>query len=431
MTAKVLEEFKEALEYYKSGRVKTFRGAFSYMNVKHYYDGPIIGGVDLSKLLPETQRPTYRQFYYYCHKNLTKKDKDIIKTSKQEQRNNKRLLLSDSLKGVEGPGDLVEIDACEIDVSLVAETNREQCVGRPIVYAMLDVYTRSIIAVSIAFDNNSNLALTNLFLNLGDDKVKYCKRYGIDITSDMWKSNIIPNRIRCDRGCDFKSKEFEKICNRLVIQRELVSGGSGSLKGSIEQIFRQIHLAQNLVLENYGMIEKRHDSNHHRESTLTLSEYIPILLNYILKHNQEYMSTYKCTKEMIKLGIKPIPSNIWDYGCEKYGSPRPIVDRYQYMYDLMIEKKGVLTRKGIVFNGLYYINIDDKELLNDMIKVENKRIPFRLRYDPRSVDCIYYVRNSKLYIANLNEDMTSNLDYLGMTFKELEDFKKKKRRWTS
>ena len=74
MTAKVLEEFKEALEYYKSGRVKTFRGAFSYMNVKHYYDGPIIGGVDLSKLLPETQRPTYRQFYYYCHKNLTKKD---------------------------------------------------------------------------------------------------------------------------------------------------------------------------------------------------------------------------------------------------------------------------------------------------------------------------------------------------------------------
>lgn len=66
-----------------------------------------------------------------------------------------------------------------------------------------------------------------------------------------------------------------------------------------------------------------------------------------------------------------------------------------------------------------------------MIKVENKRIPFRLRYDPRSVDCIYYVRNSKLYIANLNEDMTSNLDYLGMTFKELEDFKKKKRRWTS
>ena len=63
MTAKVLEEFKEALEYYKSGRVKTFRGAFSYMNVKHYYDGPIIGGVDLSKLLPETQRPTYRQFY--------------------------------------------------------------------------------------------------------------------------------------------------------------------------------------------------------------------------------------------------------------------------------------------------------------------------------------------------------------------------------
>ena len=45
---------------------------------------------------------------------------DAIKTSRQEQRNNKRLLLSDNLKGVTGPWDCVEMDEVEVDLSLVS-----------------------------------------------------------------------------------------------------------------------------------------------------------------------------------------------------------------------------------------------------------------------------------------------------------------------
>lgn len=70
---------------------------------------------------------------------------------------------------------MVEIDACEADVSLVSELDPDQAIGRPIVYFMIDVYSRIILAVSVAFDNNSILGITNLFLNLADDKQEYCK----------------------------------------------------------------------------------------------------------------------------------------------------------------------------------------------------------------------------------------------------------------
>ena len=54
-----------------------------------------------------------------------------------------------------GPGDLWEVDECEIDLSLVSVENPSVTVGRPIVYVMIDVYTRMIVAYSVAFDNNS------------------------------------------------------------------------------------------------------------------------------------------------------------------------------------------------------------------------------------------------------------------------------------
>lgn len=145
------------------------------MNILHFTQAEIIDGVATRLLLPECQRPTYKQFYYYAQKHLTKEEKDLIKTSAAEQRNNKRLLISDSLKDVYGPADMVEIDACEADVSLVSELDPDQAIGRPIVYFMIDVYSRIILAVSVAFDNNSILGITNLFLNLADDKQEYCK----------------------------------------------------------------------------------------------------------------------------------------------------------------------------------------------------------------------------------------------------------------
>lgn len=74
------------------------------------------------------------------------------------------MLRADNLCNVQGPGDLFEMD-----VSIVSEADQTKVIGRPIVHAMVDVYSRMIAAVSVSLENNSVLGFTNCLLNLGED----------------------------------------------------------------------------------------------------------------------------------------------------------------------------------------------------------------------------------------------------------------------
>ena len=422
----VREHFEDALNNYKKGRNKSFRSAFDWMNCKYYSETKIVNGVTTVGLMPESQRPTYNQFYYYCRKHITEQEIDLIKTSAAEQRNNKRLITSDSLHGVLGPGDMVEIDACEADVSLVSTADSNKTIGRPVVYFMIDVYTRAIIAMSVAFDNNSILGVTNLFLNLADNKKEYCSRYGMGFDDDaIWPSNIKPRRIRVDRGSEFKSKEFRRICNELGIELQIVSGASGSLKGVVEQSFHQMHSRQNEHLEDNGLIEKRYDSNHHKEATLNIEQYTKMVINFVLMHNQQYDKNYPLTREMMDKKIQPIPAILWKYGANKI-EPSRIPDKDQYLYTLMTPVNAKLSRRGISYNGLWYLAKDDKQLSKEMFRAGTKKVPFEVRMDKRSVGAVYYIRNGKLIKASLNEMITGNIDFAGLTEKEWNDYKKGK-----
>lgn len=421
-TKDIEEIFEEMLQEFIAGQYKSINSIFDEMNNKYFTRIDIKNGVVTQSLMEESQRPTLRQLYYYFEKHLSKQERDAIKTSATEQRNNKRLIVSDSLNGVYGPGDMVEIDACEADISLVSSIDQNKTVGRPIVYFMIDVYTRLILAVSVAFDNNSILGLTSLFINLADDKKEYCAKYGIKYeNSKIWPSNIIPRRLRVDRGSDFKSKEFDRICNELGIEKQLVSGGLGSLKGTVEQSFHEMHSKQNVHVENFGLIEKRYDSKHHIEATLNINQYTKMVINFVLTHNQQYNEGYPLTKEMIENKVKPIPALLWEFGIKKYGNPRPIPIIEQYLYTLMTPIKAKVSRKGISYKNLYYFSKDDKVLSQEMFNAGDKKVPFEARMDKRDVGQIYYIRDNKLIAAPLNEELAGNADYKGYTMKQYED----------
>lgn len=417
----VEEQFSEALDKYTSGRQKTIKGAYEYMLNKYYSTEEVKDGTYSKHLLPPEKRPSYRQFYYYIQTHLTSEEKDRVKTSSREQRNNKRLLLSDSMKNVMGPGDTIEIDALEADVSLVSELDRSKTVGRGILYLMIDVWTRTILAVSVSFENNSILGLTNLFLNLSDDKVEFAKKYGITFSPELWPSDIIPRRVRVDRGSDFRSDRFAEILNELGVERIMVPAATGSLKGVVEQEFHQFNLSYYESLENNGLIEKRYDSNHHCEATLTISEFTKIVINFVLTHNQKYLENYPLNRKMVKDGVEPYPIKLWNYGCKVFGMPRPIPDKMTYYWTLLTPSKASLSREGIKWKGLYYI-ADDKELWQEMYVQQNTRKKMDVRYDPRDIGSLYYLRNNELVIARLNPDKFKNSGFAGMSYKEYEDY---------
>lgn len=429
LTDEIRTYFDEAIKDFLIGRAKTKKDAYMTMIEKHFInEEEIPTGIRVS-VLPDNLRPTLKQFLNYTRVRVPQEEIDKAKTSAREQRNNKRLLLSDNLQGVMGPGDLWEVDECEIDLSLVSVENPSVTVGRPIVYVMIDVYTRMIVAYSVAFDNNSVLGITNCFLNLLDDKQELCNRFGIQIGADEWPSKILPLRLRSDYGAEYISHAMDTICCKLGVAKELVSPATGSLKGQVEQVFHQIHAAQNSLLEGKGLIEKRHDSNHHQEAALNIQEFEAVLLTYIVGHNRKYMEKYPLTKDMRQRNVEPRPTALWKYGVLLNGSPRPITNETMFRHALLLPVKASVGRAGIAFKGLFYINLQDESLLRDMYlasthgrkKLESACI------DPRNIDHLYYIREGKLMTASLNYNKTGMKDYAGMTLSEYNALHSKKK----
>ena len=428
LTDEIRTYFDEAIKDFLIGRAKTKKDAYMTMIEKHFInEEETPTGIRVS-VLPDNLRPTLKQFLNYTRVRVPQEEIDRAKTSAREQRNNKRLLLSDNLQGVMGPGDLWEVDECEIDLSLVSVENPSVTVGRPIVYVMIDVYTRMIVAYSVAFDNNSVLGITNCFLNLLDDKQELCNRFGIQIGANEWPSKILPLRLRSDYGAEYISHAMDTICCKLGVAKELVSPATGSLKGQVEQLFHQIHAAQNSLLEGKGLIEKRYDSNHHQEATLNIQEFEAVLLTYIVGHNRKYMEKYPLTKDMRQQNVEPCPIDLWKYGVSLNGSPRPITNEVMFRHSLLLPVKASVGRAGITFKGLFYINLQDEALLRDMYlaSTHGKKKLESACIDPRNIGHLYYIREGKLMTASLNYKKTGMKEYEGMTLSEYNALHNKK-----
>ena len=422
----VRQQFDEGVAELLSGkRATSIKDAYNHLIQNYYTEYTTEGNVLLTKEQPVEKIPTYKQFYLYFCAHTTKEQRDTVKTSAAEVRNSKRLLLSDSMYGVVGIGDMVEVDACEVDVSIVDTDNPEITVGRPILYCMIDVVSRVILAVSVAFENNSILGVTNLLMNLADDKAEYCRLHGVVLTNpDYWPSNIIPRRIRFDRGAECTSHKLETVLNRLHIERELVSAATGSLKGNIEQSFHQLHLSQNSALEDHGLIEKRHDSKHHKEATLDIHQYTKMVIIFVLSHNKMSIKGYPMSKELINAGVHPIPIELWKFYQSEYGLPRPITgnQKTQFVFDLMQDATATISRDGIRFTGHLYINEDDQDLLTAMYDAGTLRKQFPIRFDPRNMNEVFYIRDCKLFAAHLNMKKALNAGFENMTYEEMKKY---------
>ena len=110
-------------------------------------------------------------------------------------------------------------------------------------------------------------------------------------------------------------------------------------------MFRQFHLNVNPHTEHIGQIQKRHDSKHHQQATLNVEQFTAMVITFVITHNQSYMERYPRTADMYQQKIEPTPLDLWRYGVNQYGNPRPIVNREQFLYSLMKPVTVKISRK--------------------------------------------------------------------------------------
>lgn len=412
LTQEIYDIFDEGIEYFKKIRLAKCKDAYDQILLVHFTkqeDGHLV-------LAPTDEIPTYKQFYNYVHRKLHQSDIERIKTSNREYRNNCRLIADTPRSDTLCPGMIVEVDALEVDLEIVSSDIRSDNIGRPIVYAMVDVYSHAIVAFTVGLDNNSNLGLDGLMINLFEDKQEFLTRYGIsDYDEGLWPSCFVPGEIRCDNGPDLKSKQFEEACRILGVIKTNEPPATGSYKGLIEQIFRQFHKKIKADLEDKGVIQKRYDSTHYKDACLTLREMVLLFINFVFWYNGHYIQDFNLTNDMVLSGVKKTPESVWKYGVEHFGNPKSITlaNRSAHYFAIMPEVKAAISREGILYKGLVYSVENDADLITKMkLAKQNagKRDvngtllnEIRVRMDPSNIMTLFYEKDGKICLLNLNK----------------------------
>ena len=388
ITDDVKRHFEFAVnKYYRNSKKISLKETYTLM-LRDFYSDVYRENNEIKHIVWENERiPKYNQFYYWFKKHEDVKKDINLRDSDKEFNLNHRSLLSNSTIETDGPGTRFQIDATIADVYLVSSLNTRRIIGRPIVYAIIDVYSRLITGIYVGLEGPSWMGAMMALDNMVADKVEFCKQYGIEITEEQWPSKYLPDIIIADRG-EFEGYSPENLINNLDVKIENTSPYRGDLKGIVERNFRTLntkvkHKTPGAIQKEF---RKRGDRDYRLDATLTLEQFTRLYINIVLKHNWSVIDKYPVEKEMLENELLPIPIQLWKWGIENKKGRLRTVDRDILRLNILPRGKASVSRAGIKFKGLSYSS--DKAISQQwFIKPTVRNI--EIVYDPRNINKIY------------------------------------------
>ena len=186
-------------------------------------------------LLPDAV-PTIDQMMYQWTTQHTLATRLQKRFSKRRFENLTKLLLTGTLREVRGPGARYYIDATIADVYIVSRYNRNRIIGRPTLYLVVDQFSRLIVGIYVGLEPPCWVGAMLALWNCSIDKVGYCARYGISITSGQWPTGGMPLHLMGDRG-ELISRQAEALSEGFNIDVENAPPYNGAAKGVVERTF--------------------------------------------------------------------------------------------------------------------------------------------------------------------------------------------------
>lgn len=388
ITDQVKKHFQVSInKYYRDNKKLSLKETYMLMLSDFYSDIYKENDEIKHRVWDKSRIPTYNQFYYWFKKDENVKKDITFRESEKEFNLNNREILSNSKQETDGPGTRFQVDATIADVYIVSSLNRNRVIGRPIVYAIIDVYSRIITGIYVGLEGPSWIGAMMALDNMICDKVEFCKKYGIDIKEEQWPCKHLPEIIIADRG-EFEGYSVENLINNLDVKIENTSPYRGDLKGIVERSFRTTnekikHTTPGAIRKEF---RKRGDRDYRLDATLTLEEFTKIYINIVLHHNSKIIDKYIMDKEMIEDEIIPTPLQLWKWGIENRKGRLKTVDRDVLRLNILPKGKASISRAGIRFKGLYYSS--DKAIKEQWFIKNNVR-NIDIVYDPRNMNNIY------------------------------------------
>ncbi|SDD69793.1 Integrase core domain-containing protein [Sporomusa acidovorans] len=293
---------------------------YDMMLKEHYYCDIRYdeNGVKKTILKGSDEIPTFEQFRYWYFKKYDCESR--IRSSKGDRyfELNKRPILGSSTAEAFGPGFKYQMDATVGDIYLVSRFNRSWIVGRPVIYVIIDVFSRMIVGLHISLRGPSwdeaSIAIANAILN----KKSYCAKYGIDISDEEWPAYGIMSVLFGDRG-ELAGTMIEPAANALNFRIENAPPYRADWKGIVERYFKTIHEKVEPFMP--GSIKPdfavRGGHDYRLDAKLDIYQFTRLIIKCVLKYNNyHFMKYYPVSKEMIAEDIDPIPCELWKWGLK-------------------------------------------------------------------------------------------------------------------
>lgn len=372
--------------------------------------------------------PSFDQFYYWYRK-WYKSDYAVYKRNgRRDFLQNHRAITGSATEDAMGIG-MYAIDGTVGDIYLVSSLDRNKVISRPLIYLIVDIFSRCIVGLSVSIENMSAESLRIALANTFENKMEFCKRtLDMDICENDWPIHYLPHTLLADRGSELISDDLTQVVENLHIKIQNVAPHRPELKGVCERFFQtlQSHLAPFLP----GAVQKDHSKrggqDYRKKAVLNLREYSQILVRCALYYNNgHYLSDYPLTKQMIEAKVPPIPIKLFEWGLKNGNGLLRSMTYDQIRSNVLPTSQATIDNKGISFKGLYYsckTALKEKWFSNART---NGSWKIEVRYDPQDMSRLYLRRDRRNYeVCTLIEHYEM---YQSARMEELIDLSRSKR----
>jgi hypothetical protein len=387
----ITEEIKQSIynsvdKYYIPKKHASFIHAYSMFASEHYADKYYFNG-SLKRTFGDADIPTYDQFYYWANKYFGRnKTASLFKKMGKNQFDAEvRPLMGDTSKESFGPGQLVQIDATKLPVSLVSKIRKDIIIGNIYCYIIEDYFSELIMGMHIGEGPSWAGAMMALH-NVVENKVEYCARFGISITEDMWPATNMPENILGDNS-ELAGTCPNSLVENLNIGIDNTTPYEGNRKGLIEGYF---HVLKRDLWDMPGYrkekFRKPGEKDERLDSALTIEDITRIVIRLVIKHNNSVLLSYNKGIFHIRDSVVPKPVDLWNWGIEHRGCGCVFRDKKLVDLALMPRAMATLEREGIRFEGNHY---SCSKAIEENWFVRPDKLQLPIFYDPRRIENIY------------------------------------------
>ena len=336
--------------------------------------------------------PTFGQFRYWVER-----DSDLAAAARRRQSARVYDLRNRGLGGTAsaeawGPGSRFEIDATVADIYLRSRLDRNQLIGRPVIYVVIDVFSRLIVGVYVGLEGPSWAAAMMALANAVADKKAYCASIGIDIEDEEWPAHHLPSILLGDRG-ELESTGIATILKNFHVTCENAAAWRPDWKGIVESRFRILQQGFKAYAPGYVDVDfrARGARDYRGDAVLTLDEFERIIVRLVLYFNNHHeLKTFDRHRGMVEDRVDSVPVDIWNWGIASVGGlPKsPAAERVRYA--LMPRASAMVTDRGILFEGRFYQSPRSmREGWSEKARTKGRRRPIVVAFDRRDVERLY------------------------------------------